>query len=326
MVEVASCCGKEAAVARLQGLCPLRSVSLPSVSPSLRTASPGAPLPEAHMIAAQFAEASPINKHTCVVLLLVTVRACKGQGSAEGPHQATGKGIEVLRSDRRKQQRAGCRAACVSESWASLGKLRLSVSLNTQKETSSSSDGRVRLGASVFQLSVGASMHWHHPPTQKSRFRTGASQSHPLGKSPERPKACPLEPKGQKRELEMNLNPGRQSKSTPVSQLGSADFPEPPDPFQPLGADSSDLFQNKKGFGDPFSGKDPFAPSSSAKPSKASSLGFADFTSNIRLKACSAISVPSEHPVPFRITSRTAMPWLIEIAQDADTFLALGDL
>ncbi|XP_029071563.1 epidermal growth factor receptor substrate 15-like 1 isoform X4 [Monodon monoceros] len=68
-------------------------------------------------------------------------------------------------------------------------------------------------------------------------------------------------------------------KSTPVSQLGSADFPEPPDPFQPLGADSSDPFQNKKGFGDPFSGKDPFAPSSSAKPSKASSLGFADFTS-----------------------------------------------
>lgn len=68
-------------------------------------------------------------------------------------------------------------------------------------------------------------------------------------------------------------------KSTPVSQLGSADFPEAPDPFQPLGADSSDPFQNKKGFGDPFSGKDPFAPSSSAKPSKASSLGFADFTS-----------------------------------------------
>ena len=68
-------------------------------------------------------------------------------------------------------------------------------------------------------------------------------------------------------------------KSTPVSQLGSADFPDSPDPFQPLGADSSDPFQNKRGFGDPFSGKDPFAPSSSAKPSKASSLGFADFTS-----------------------------------------------
>ncbi|XP_008581238.1 PREDICTED: epidermal growth factor receptor substrate 15-like 1 [Galeopterus variegatus] len=68
-------------------------------------------------------------------------------------------------------------------------------------------------------------------------------------------------------------------KSTPVSQLGSADFPEPPDPFQPLGADNGDPFQNKKGFGDPFSGKDPFVPSSSAKPSKASSSGFADFTS-----------------------------------------------
>nr|XP_045004164.1 epidermal growth factor receptor substrate 15-like 1 isoform X3 [Jaculus jaculus] len=68
-------------------------------------------------------------------------------------------------------------------------------------------------------------------------------------------------------------------KSTPVSQLGSAEFPEPPDPFQPLGADNGDPFQNKKGFGDPFSGKDPFVPSSSAKPSKASSSGFADFTS-----------------------------------------------
>ncbi|KAM6168437.1 LOW QUALITY PROTEIN: epidermal growth factor receptor substrate 15-like 1 [Erethizon dorsatum] len=68
-------------------------------------------------------------------------------------------------------------------------------------------------------------------------------------------------------------------KSTPVSQLGSADCPESPDPFQPLGADSGDPFQNKKGFGDPFSGKDPFVPSSSAKPSKASSSGFADFAS-----------------------------------------------
>ncbi|XP_006877171.1 PREDICTED: epidermal growth factor receptor substrate 15-like 1 [Chrysochloris asiatica] len=67
--------------------------------------------------------------------------------------------------------------------------------------------------------------------------------------------------------------------STPVSQLGPADLPEPPDPFQALGADSSDPFQSKKGFGDPFSGKDPFAPSSAAKPSKDSSLGLADFTS-----------------------------------------------
>ncbi|NWR21814.1 EP15R factor, partial [Emberiza fucata] len=68
-------------------------------------------------------------------------------------------------------------------------------------------------------------------------------------------------------------------KSTPVSHLGSADFPKPHDPFQPFGADSSDLFQSKKGFGDPFSGKDPFAPSSSSKTSKDSSMGFADFSS-----------------------------------------------
>uniref|UniRef100_A0A8C3SAT9 Epidermal growth factor receptor pathway substrate 15 like 1 n=1 Tax=Chelydra serpentina TaxID=8475 RepID=A0A8C3SAT9_CHESE len=68
-------------------------------------------------------------------------------------------------------------------------------------------------------------------------------------------------------------------KSTPVSQLGSADFTKPHDPFQPFGAESSDPFQSKKGFGDPFSGKDPFAPSSSSKTSKDSSLGFADFSS-----------------------------------------------
>ncbi|XP_048353662.1 epidermal growth factor receptor substrate 15-like 1 isoform X2 [Sphaerodactylus townsendi] len=68
-------------------------------------------------------------------------------------------------------------------------------------------------------------------------------------------------------------------KSTPVSQLGSSDFAKPPDPFQPFGFDSSDPFQSKKGFGDLFSGKDPFAPSSSSKPSKDSSLGFADFSS-----------------------------------------------
>ncbi|XP_015741635.1 epidermal growth factor receptor substrate 15-like 1 isoform X4 [Coturnix japonica] len=68
-------------------------------------------------------------------------------------------------------------------------------------------------------------------------------------------------------------------KSTPVSHLGPSDFPKPHDPFQPFGADSSDPFQSKKGFGDPFSGKDPFAPSSSSKTSKDSSLGFADFSS-----------------------------------------------
>ncbi|XP_068021021.1 epidermal growth factor receptor substrate 15-like 1 isoform X5 [Melanerpes formicivorus] len=68
-------------------------------------------------------------------------------------------------------------------------------------------------------------------------------------------------------------------KSTPVSHLGSSDFPKPHDPFQPFGADSSDPFESKKGFGDPFSGKDPFAPSSSSKTSRDSSLGFADFSS-----------------------------------------------
>nr|XP_056723516.1 epidermal growth factor receptor substrate 15-like 1 [Euleptes europaea] len=70
-------------------------------------------------------------------------------------------------------------------------------------------------------------------------------------------------------------------KSTPVSQLGSSDFAKPPDPFQPFGFDSSDPFQSKKGFGDLFSGKDPFAPPppSSSKPSKDSSRGFADFSS-----------------------------------------------
>uniref|UniRef100_A0A8C9V0K9 Epidermal growth factor receptor pathway substrate 15 like 1 n=1 Tax=Scleropages formosus TaxID=113540 RepID=A0A8C9V0K9_SCLFO len=68
-------------------------------------------------------------------------------------------------------------------------------------------------------------------------------------------------------------------KSTPVNLPGSADMSKPSDPFQPFGADGSDPFQSKKGFGDPFSGKDPFAPSSSSKASKDSSLGFADFSS-----------------------------------------------
>ncbi|XP_054835580.1 epidermal growth factor receptor substrate 15-like 1 isoform X3 [Eublepharis macularius] len=78
----------------------------------------------------------------------------------------------------------------------------------------------------------------------------------------------------------MPLRPKLSSgKSTPVSQLGSSDFAKPPDPFQPFGFDSSDPFQSKKGFGDLFSGKDPFAPSSSSKPPKDSSLGFADFSS-----------------------------------------------
>ncbi|MBN3281276.1 EP15R factor, partial [Polyodon spathula] len=68
-------------------------------------------------------------------------------------------------------------------------------------------------------------------------------------------------------------------KSTPVNLPGSGDSSKSSDPFQPFGAEDSDPFQSKKGFGDPFSGKDPFAPSSSSKTSKDSALGFADFSS-----------------------------------------------
>ncbi|XP_069505275.1 epidermal growth factor receptor substrate 15-like 1 isoform X3 [Ambystoma mexicanum] len=68
-------------------------------------------------------------------------------------------------------------------------------------------------------------------------------------------------------------------KNTPVSQLGTIEFTKPKDPFQPFATDSSDLFHNKKGFSDPFSGKDPFAPLSSSKASKDTSMGFADFSS-----------------------------------------------
>uniref|UniRef100_A0A4W4G8K8 Epidermal growth factor receptor pathway substrate 15-like 1a n=1 Tax=Electrophorus electricus TaxID=8005 RepID=A0A4W4G8K8_ELEEL len=65
-------------------------------------------------------------------------------------------------------------------------------------------------------------------------------------------------------------------KSTPTNSPGSA---KPSDPFQPFGSDANDLFESKKGLGDPFSGKDPFAPAASSKASKDSSLGFADFSS-----------------------------------------------
>ncbi|XP_041695641.1 epidermal growth factor receptor substrate 15-like 1 isoform X3 [Coregonus clupeaformis] len=69
-------------------------------------------------------------------------------------------------------------------------------------------------------------------------------------------------------------------KSTPVNMPGGAgDSAKPCDPFQPFGSDAIDPFQSKKGVGDPFSGKEPFAPSSSSKASKDSSLGFADFSS-----------------------------------------------
>ncbi|CAB1314074.1 unnamed protein product, partial [Coregonus sp. 'balchen'] len=69
-------------------------------------------------------------------------------------------------------------------------------------------------------------------------------------------------------------------KSTPVNMPGGAgDLAKPCDPFQPFGSDAIDPFQSKKVVGDPFSGKDPFAPSASSKASKDSSLGFADFSS-----------------------------------------------
>ncbi|XP_043576707.1 epidermal growth factor receptor substrate 15-like 1 isoform X7 [Chiloscyllium plagiosum] len=68
-------------------------------------------------------------------------------------------------------------------------------------------------------------------------------------------------------------------KSTPVNRPGSADSVKSHDTFQPFGADDGDPFQSKKGLGDPFSGKDPFTPTSSSKTSKDSSLGFADFSS-----------------------------------------------
>ncbi|KAM6962825.1 epidermal growth factor receptor substrate 15-like 1 [Aplochiton taeniatus] len=69
-------------------------------------------------------------------------------------------------------------------------------------------------------------------------------------------------------------------KSTPVSMLGAGDSAKPCDPFQPFGGDAADPFQSKKGAGDPFSGKDPFAPTTtSSKASSAAPLGFADFSS-----------------------------------------------
>ncbi|XP_041861785.1 epidermal growth factor receptor substrate 15-like 1 isoform X3 [Melanotaenia boesemani] len=57
-------------------------------------------------------------------------------------------------------------------------------------------------------------------------------------------------------------------KTTPVSLTGVADSSKPCDPFQPFSTDIIDPFQSKKGPGDPFSGKDPFAPSSASRPDK----------------------------------------------------------
>ncbi|XP_076847807.1 epidermal growth factor receptor substrate 15-like 1 isoform X2 [Brachyhypopomus gauderio] len=68
-------------------------------------------------------------------------------------------------------------------------------------------------------------------------------------------------------------------KSTPTNLPGSGDSSKASDPFQPFASDANDPFESKKGLGDPFSGKDPFAPAASSKASKDSSLGFADFSS-----------------------------------------------
>ncbi|CAL8307495.1 unnamed protein product [Lota lota] len=56
-------------------------------------------------------------------------------------------------------------------------------------------------------------------------------------------------------------------KTTPVSMSGDPCKP-PPDPFQPFGVEAADPFQSKKSLGDPFSGKDPFAPFSATRPEK----------------------------------------------------------
>ncbi|XP_047229696.1 epidermal growth factor receptor substrate 15-like 1 isoform X4 [Girardinichthys multiradiatus] len=69
-------------------------------------------------------------------------------------------------------------------------------------------------------------------------------------------------------------------KTTPVSLTATADPSKPFDPFQPLSADVMDPFQNKQGQGDPFSGKDPFNPSSaSSKAPKDPTSGFTDVSS-----------------------------------------------
>ncbi|XP_075901209.1 epidermal growth factor receptor substrate 15-like 1 isoform X2 [Nelusetta ayraudi] len=58
-------------------------------------------------------------------------------------------------------------------------------------------------------------------------------------------------------------------KNTPVSSCGTADASKPGDPFQPFAGEAVDVFQCKRGLGDPFSGKDPFAPPAAARPEKA---------------------------------------------------------
>lgn len=69
-------------------------------------------------------------------------------------------------------------------------------------------------------------------------------------------------------------------KTTPVSLTGPADPSKPCDPFQSFTSDVIDPFQSKKGPGDPFSGKDPFAPSTaSSKTRNDSSLALTDVSS-----------------------------------------------
>lgn len=109
-------------------------------------------------------------------------------------------------------------------------------------------------------------------------------------------------------------------KSTPVS---TADPSKPCDPFQPFGGDAVDPFQSKKGPGDPFSGKDPFAPSSaSSKDPKEPASGFVDFSSvswdgwYCCRSCCSAQSLHSHSSglsgphVPFRERISVNAVWL----------------
>ncbi|XP_014824201.1 PREDICTED: epidermal growth factor receptor substrate 15-like 1 isoform X3 [Poecilia mexicana] len=70
--------------------------------------------------------------------------------------------------------------------------------------------------------------------------------------------------------------------TTPVSLIATPDPSKPCDPFQPFGADVIDHFQAKKGLGDPFSGKDPFIPSSaSSNAPKESTSSFTDVSSDL---------------------------------------------
>ncbi|GAA6069597.1 epidermal growth factor receptor substrate 15-like 1 isoform X4, partial [Tachysurus ichikawai] len=85
-------------------------------------------------------------------------------------------------------------------------------------------------------------------------------------------------------------------KSTPTNLSGSVDSAKSSDPFQPFGSDANDPFQNKKGPSDPFSGKDPFAPSASSKATKDSSLGFADFSSINQLREMMKNDERGENP------------------------------